>query len=714
MKRPPLRKPLAAHVAALFLIVPVAAFAQATEQRLPEVKVRAAPAPEPGWGPVEGYVAERTATGTKTDTLLVETPRSVSVITAERIEDQNAASLAEALRYTPGIQGETFGFEPRTTFLRIRGFDATTTGLFRDGLRLSNPGFAIGYSLEPYGAERIEVLRGPASVLYGQASPGGLVNYVSKRPTLRPLREVELEAGSFERLQGKLDLGGPIDEAGRFSYRLTALVRESDTQVDFVPDNRLYVAPALTWRPSEDTTLTLLAHVHRDETRPSQRLPAEGTLQPNPNGRIPTNRFTGEPAVDQYDREESAVGYLLEHRFGDAWTFRQNLRYYENNVDDRTIFPTALLADQRTVSRALFESFGDVEGFTVDNQGEVAFATGAIRHTLLAGLDYQRVEASSLQTFGAAPTLDLFSPVYGAPVAPPPVFKNEDADEKQVGLYLQDQMKLGKWTASLGARHDRATTTTLNNLTGARTEQTDSATTGRAGIVYLSEAGFAPYASYSESFLPALGTDPSGAPFKPETGHQYEVGVKYQPRGAKSFASIAYFDLTRSDFLTTDPVTFANVQRGEARSRGVELEGLASFDSGLDLIASYTYLDAEVTQSSFPVEVGEPLEYASKHKASLWAHYAFRGDARGWGLGGGMRYIGSSFGNSFGARNTVKVPDVTLFDAAVHYDWRQLRFAVNAHNLLDKEYIASAFTAGGLFATFGQRRTITASVRYRF
>ncbi len=517
-------------------------------------------------------------------------------------------------------------------------------------------------------------------------------------------------------MQGKFDLGGPIDETGVFSYRLTGLVRDSDTQVDFVKDNRIYIAPALTWRPGKDTTLTVLGHFQRDETRPSQRLPAEGTLRSNPHGRIPTNRFTGEPNVDQYDRDEFAVGYLLEHRISDAWTFRQNVRYYDNSVDDRTIFPTALLADQRTVSRALFESFGKVDGVTVDNQAQFQFATGAIRHTLLAGVDYQLVNANSLQTFGAAPTLDIFNPAYGASVAAAPVFKNQDATERQVGFYLQDQIKFAeKWILSLGGRHDLATTKTMNKLTGGRTEQNDSAFTGRTGLVYLSDTGLAPYVSYAESFLPVIGTDAADVPFKPETGRQYEVGVKYQPPGRNSFVTLAYFDLTRRNFLTSDPITFANVQRGEARSRGLELEGVASFDFGLDLIASYTYLDAKVTESSFPAEVGEPLEYASKHKASLWADYTIRGgDMKGWGLGAGVRHIGSSFGNSFGDRNTIKVPGATLFDASVHYDWKQFRFAVNTHNVFDKEYVASAFTSGGEFATFGQRRTVMGTVTYRF
>lgn len=686
-----------------------------TEQHevvLPDMMITSDFAP----APAVGYIAVDSIVGTKTDTPLLETPQSISVITNDEMEAQNVNNLAEALRYTPGIQGETFGFEPRTTFLKIRGFDATETGLFRDGLKLSNPGFAAGYSLEPYGAERIEVPRGPVSVLYGQASPGGMVNYVSKRPRFDPLGEIKFEAGSFERLQGEIDFSGPINDQKTWAYRLTGLVRDSDTQVDYVEDNRVYVAPTLTWKPDGDTTLTFLSHYQKDQTKSSQRLPAEGTLYGNPNGKIPTNRFTGEPDVDGYDREEFAVGYLLAHRFGAALTVRQNTRYYSNEVDDRTIYPTALLEDQKTVGRALFESFGEIHGFDLDNQLQYDVATGPLNHTLLAGLDFQHVDVNSLQTFGAAPNLDIFDPVYGAPVVAPAVFKDVKVTQDQIGLYLQDQIKFAEnWRLTLGGRYDSAESETRNRLTGKRSTQSDDALTGRAGLVYVADNGLAPYFSYAQSFLPIAGTDIAGNAFVPERGEQYEFGVKYQPAHQNSFVTVAYFDLTRRNFLTTDPTTFNNVQRGEAHSRGVEVEGVASWENGLNLTASYAYLDAKVTQSSVADEVGEPLEYAPKHKASIWADYtATHGLVKGLGIGGGTRYIGSSFGNSFAARNTIRIPGVVLFDAALHYDWQHFQLAVNIQNVLDKEYVATAFTSGGEFATYGLRRVVTGSVRYRF
>lgn len=705
--------PLGMALSSWVMAAPATNDADVPEAVLEDVNVKAAILTDKEFG---AYVAKTASAASKTDTPLLETPQSISVVTDAQMEAQNVSTMAEALRYTPGVQSETFGFEPRFTWIRMRGFDATTSGLYRDGLKLINPGFAIGYSLEPYGAERMEVPRGPASVLYGQASAGGLVNYVSKRPTFDPFREIKFEAGSFDHLQGEWDVSGSANAQKTLAYRLTGLVRDSDTQVDYVPDNRIYVAPALTWKPSDNTTVTFLSHYQKDKTRASQRYPIEGTLKANPNGSISTNRFNGEPDVDTYQREEFALGYLLEHRFNQAVSFRQNARYYNNDIDDRTVYPQTLLADQRTVSRALYESFGKVEGFNLDNQAQTNFATGSIQHTVLSGIDFQHVDSHSLQTFGSAPDLDIFHPVYGTTVAAAPVFKNAEVVQDQTGLYLQDQVKLDpNWRVVLGGRYDLAEEQSYNGLDGSRSSQSDDQATGRAGLVYAADNGLAPYFSYAQSFLPSIGTDANGNTFKPETGEQYEFGVKYQPKNAGSFITLAYFDLTRDNFLTSDPATFADVQRGQAHSNGVELEGLASLGNGLNLTASYTYLEAEVTKSSFADEIGEPLEYAPDHKATLWADYTvLSGVAKGWGLGGGTRYIGSSYGSSFGARNTIKVPDVVLFDAAVHYNFKPFTFAVNLQNVLDEEYVATAFTSGGEFVTFGPRRVVTGSVKYSF
>jgi iron complex outermembrane receptor protein len=683
-----------------------------TEVTLSEVKVKeTTKQKEPT---TKGYWTKNVTTASKTDTPLAETPQSISVITDAQMEAQNVSNMAEALRYTPGVQSESFGFEPRTTFIKMRGFDATDSGLYKDGLKLVNPGFAVAYSLEPYGAERVEVPRGPSSVLYGEASAGGLVNYVSKRPQFDPFREIKFEAGSFNRLQGEIDLTGAIDDKKTLAYRVTGLVRDSDTQVDYVQDNRIYVAPALTWKPSDKTTVTFLSHYQKDETQPSQRYPMSGTLTGNANGKIPTSRFTGEPGVDKYNREEFAIGYLLEHKFSNFLTFRQNARYHHNELDVASVYTASLKPDARTISRYYYEINAEVGGFTLDNQAQFKFDTGLLNHTLLAGLDFQNTDASYELPFGSAPDLDIYQPVYGAKVPAAPPSQYDETTQTQIGLYLQDQIKLTQnWRVSLGGRYDMADSEIRNLLNkNALTRQQDDALTGRAGLVYVADNGLVPYFSYAQSFLPSLGSDAKGKTFKPETGEQYEFGVKYQPKNQNSFITIAYFDLTRQNFLTPDPVTYINVQRGEAHSHGVELEGVASFDMGLNVTGSYSYLDAEVTQSSFTAEIGEPLEYVPTHKATLWADYTVpSGIAKNFGGGGGARYIGSSFGSNYGAKNNVEIPSYVLFDATVHYKWQQIQFAVNLQNMLDKEYVAAAFDGS---ATYGARRTVMGSVKYNF
>ncbi|HCA10334.1 MAG TPA: TonB-dependent siderophore receptor, partial [Marinobacter adhaerens] len=487
------------------LASPILYAQEANITELDAIEVSADAAEPSGTAPSDGYTAEATVTGTKTTTNVVETPQSISTVTADQIEDQNAANLGEVLRYTAGARGETFGFEPRTTFLRIRGFDVATSGLFRDNLKLANPGFAAGYSLEPYGAERIDVLKGPSSVLYGQAGPGGLVNYVSKRPTFDTRREVRVEAGTNDLVQGQFDISGAVNDSDTLAVRLVGLVRDSETQVDFVNDDRKYLAPSLTWQPTDATRLTVLAHWQYDDTQPSQRYPLQGTLEPNPNGPIPDNRFTGEPGYDAYERRESAIGYEFEHRINDQIVLRQNVRDYRNDIDDQTIYTTGLLADQRTITRSRFESFGRIDGLAMDNQLQLTAQTGSAEHTVLVGLDHQDIDVSSRQFFGAASNLDIYDPVYGAPVPDAPLFKDEDGQLKQTGIYLQDQIRVDRWTVSLGGRYDVARSETLNNLTGATASREDEAFTGRAGASYQFANGFAPYVSYMESFLPTTG-----------------------------------------------------------------------------------------------------------------------------------------------------------------------------------------------------------------
>ncbi len=659
------------------------------------------------------FVQPQSSVGTKTDTPLLEVPASMSVIPMDRIDVQQADNLTEALRYTPGITSSDT--DARTDFYRIRGFDQSGSGLFRDGLQLRSNGLAF-FRFDTYGAERIDILRGPASVMYGQSGPGGLVNIKSKRPSAQPLRELEFEAGNFDRYQGKFDFAGNLGQSEVLQFRLTGLARDSGTQIEQIDDDRVFVAPAVTWTPNERTSLTVLANFQDDTNGSTQFLPASGTLLPNPNGHLPTSAFVGEEEFESYERQQYAVGYLFEHRYNDAITFRQNARYAALDADYEAVFGLGLQGDQRTLDRFSLIAKPKVDAFTIDSHVQATFTSGPLQHLMLGGVDYQRYESATRTGFdfspAGAPPLDIFAPVFGAPVPRPPLFTRTDSDEDQIGVYLQDQIKFAeRLVLTLGGRHDWVDTDIddLNALTSQR--QDSGSFTGRAGLTWLmSDLGVAPYVSYAESFLPVAGTDFFGAPFDPETGNQYEVGIKFEPPGRNLLFTAAAFDLARQNVLTADPVNpFAQIQTGEIESRGLEFEAVASAVRGLNLTAAYTLLDLEVTKSNNGDQGLKPNR-VPKHSASIWADYTIQdGRFARLGMGSGLRYVGRSFADSL---NTLEVPSYVLIDAVAHYDWHRLRLALNIKNLLGKTYVDNCLSA--VSCVYGIERTVIGSVRYRF
>lgn len=689
----------------------------ATEvETLDVVNVSGSSIGESAYGPVDGYVAERSAMGTKTDTSILETSRSVSVVTADQIKTMQPAGIREVLNYTAGVHTGERGLESAKPNFIIRGFE---TGFYRDGIQDNGtPGGSFKFSDSapiPYALERVEVLKGPASVLYGAGSPGGLVNIVTKRPTEEFFAEVEANAGSFHQFGGKFDIGGPINESDELLYRLTVAQHDGGTQIDHLDESSLYIAPALTWKPSDNTTLTFLTHFQHDNKLAAAFYPAEGTVLNNPNGKIRKAFLLGEPDFNEkFEIEEVSLAYLLEHKIGDNILLRQNTRFKKYKLDYNNIGAFGLLADKRTLNRYVFTAREKGHKLAVDSSVQVKFDTGSVSHTALLGLDY--IKSSSSETYADGATvanLDAFDPVYGSVATAPPVYQDQKQDPSQVGIYLQDQIKFNKWVLSLGGRHDRAKNKIHDLLADTKTSQKDSDFTGQAGLVYVFDNGFAPYASYAESFQPQGGTDVSNSAFSPTTGTQYEVGVKYQPLGYSTLITFSVFDLTRQDVLTTDPnnVNFS-IQKGEIRSRGVEIEAKTELFENLNLIGAVSFLDTEITKSN-DGDKGNRPGAVPETLASLWADYSFRGgDFKGLGLGAGVRYIGSTLTSD----NTIKVPSVTLVDASLSYDFSEeyegVRLALNASNLFDKSFIASCESIE--VCNFGVRRAVTGSISYRW
>ena len=495
-------------------------------------------------GPVVvGYVAGQSATATKTDTPILETPQSISVVTKDQIQAQGAQNINDALRYTPGVSLESFGANAFFDAFKLRGFDAPR---YLDGLRLPQDTTTFASpQIELYGLERLEVLKGPSSGIYGQSDPGGLINMVSKRPTATPQYEVVGSVGSFNRFQGAFDFSGPIDKNSEFLYRIVGLGRKSDTQTDFTQDNKVFIAPRFTWRPTNDTSFTILAHYQKIDNKGYQQyIPGQVSFLPNPNGQIPYSRYLGEPGPDGFKLEQAAIGYAFEHRFDDRFQFRQNLRYMDvtNDLASTRSEGMALISPgvfgDRQVNRTYNYVKANAKNLALDNQLQADFTTGPLRHKVLVGLDYFNLRASTDYRFALIDPIDAYSPVYGAAFIPSfdslPSFILRDDKQSQTGLYLQDQIKLDRWTLSLTGRQDWASTefTSLAFFPVAGTySRNDAARTGRVGLNYLFDFGLSPYASYSTSFTPNLGADLSGQLFKPTTGDGVEAGIKFMPFG---------------------------------------------------------------------------------------------------------------------------------------------------------------------------------------
>lgn len=688
---------------------------------------------ESAWGPAPTIVAKRTATATKTDTPIEKTPQSISVVTNEEMQMHQSKSVKEALGYTPGVVVSNRGASSTYDFVSIRGF--TSVGLsqnnYLDGMKLQG-NFYNDAVIDPYMLERVELMRGPTSVLYGKSNPGGIISMVSKRPTTEPLREVQFKMGSDSLYQTGFDFSDALDDNGEFSYRLTGLARASNEQQKDAEQQRYTIAPSFSWRPDDKTNFTFLSYFQNEpETGYYGWLPKEGTVQPLPNGSRLSPDFNEGASNNTYSRNQKMVGYSFEHGFNDTFTVRQNLRFAEMKTSQRSVYGTGICsanafnapcqaiapADRdHYLGRGTVVDNERLQNFSVDTQLQSTFATGAMDHTLLTGVDFMRMRNDINATFGTAPVIDLYNPQqldnfdFGGAA---PYQLNET---KQTGIYVQDQAEWDKWVFTLGGRYDWSQQGTTVREDGGSIERNDHQFTWRGGVNYLFDNGITPYVSYSQSFEPNafdLYTKPRMA-FAPSKGEQYEAGVKYVPNDLPIVMTAAVYHLTKTNTLTTDPNN-ANLQvpSGEVRSQGVELEAKAAVNANINVTASYTYIDAEYSKDTNLK--GNSVEQVPKHMASLWGDYTFNdGALSGLTLGTGGRFIGSSYGDP---ANTFKVGSAAVMDAVVKYDLARFgmagsSLAINVNNLLDREYVSSCFQTYGCF--WGAERQIVGTATFRF
>ncbi|MDX6776120.1 ferrichrome porin FhuA [Klebsiella aerogenes] len=712
-------------------------YAQAAEQPKEEtLVVTAAPASqESAWGPAPTIAAKRSATATKTDTPIEKTPQSISVVTNEEMQMHQFQSVKEALGYTPGVTVSSRGASNTYDFVIIRGF--SSVGLnqnnYLDGLKLQGD-FYNDAVVDPYMLERVEVMRGPTSVLYGKSNPGGIVSMVSKRPTTEPLKEVQFKMGTDNLFQTGFDFSDALDEDGVFSYRLTGVARSNNEQQQNAEQQRYAIAPSFSWRPDDKTNFTFLSYFQNEpETGYYGWLPKEGTVQPLPNGgHLPTS-FNEGATNNTYSRNQKMVGYSFEHGFNDTFTVRQNLRFSEMKVAQKSAYGTGLCNNSMNAFNSYCQSLtpeqqahylgrGTVvdnerlQNFSVDTQLQSNFSTGNVDHILLTGVDYMRMRNDISALFGNAPSLDLNNLPSMSSVDFGDAVPYQMNESKQTGIYLQDQAEWNKWVLTLGGRYDWSKQATTVRSDNGYIERNDHQFTWRGGINYLFDNGISPYVSYSQSFEPnafSLYSTPRVA-YEPSKGEQYEAGVKYVPKDMPVVVTGAVYQLTKSDTLMADPNNALNqVPAGEIRSRGVELEAKAALNANINMTASYTYTDAIYTKDTNLK--GNTVVQVPKHMALLWGDYTFYdGPLSGLTLGTGGRFIGSSYGDP---ANTFKVGSAAVMDAVVKYDLARFgmagsNIAVNVNNLLDREYVASCFETYGCF--WGAERQVVATATFRF
>lgn len=705
-------------------------------------------------GAVPGYVASRSTVATKTDTPIIETAQSISVVGRRQIEDQNALSINQALRYTPSVTTEQRGGAGSTRLEQfyIRGFQAP---IFLDGMVL--PGSRDAFpTVDPYRVERIDIIKGPTSVLYGQAGAGGIVNLTSKIPQFVRHGEIFIQGGDFNTVRGGVDVGGPIPaEAGpladQFAYRLIASGWNADGPAVTTRVERAFINPSLTWRPSADTQLTVIGNYQRDPFSGFYGgFPAVGTVFPRNFGngivgRLPVDFYDGDRNFERSDRTQASVSYLFDHRFNEALRFHSAGRWLTSQGDYRSVYSAFNTANGPftsgpIISRSRGGTNVDIDALTFDNNVVANFDTGIFGHTALVGVDYRSIETRTLSgPFPTAPSLNALAPNYFTNIPQVPFTADARITAEQTGIYFQDQIKFDRLVLTLGGRYDwaRQTGPTRNLTTNAVTNQDvpAEAFTGRASLLYLFDSGIAPYVAYSEAFEPIVSGrifDPAfGAAGRipaPITSNQYEAGIKYQPPGTDILLTTAFFDIRRSNATNTDPANPSFVlQTGEVGVQGVEFEARANVTESLSLVGGFSFLDIrntrdigttsnDLTGQQVPL-VGRRPVLVPDTTASLFVDYRFtEGALAGLGLGGGVRYLGPSWGDP---ANTFKVPPSVLVDAVLSYDLKYLnptlqgfQLQVNAQNLLDERYVTGCFSYSGCY--YGLPRTVLATLRYRW
>ncbi len=659
-------------------------------------------------GPVQGYRATRSASATRTDTAIHETPQSISVVPAQVVEDIGATRLEDALDYAGGVErGNNFGGQGLTEFL-VRGF--STQEFYRNGFAVNR-----GYPNMPDAntLERIEVLRGPASVLYGRGDPGGTFNIVSKQPQAERRTVLGSQVNTDGLRRGTLDTTGALDESAAFTYRLNLVAEGSDSFRDHVESERYNIAPVLRWQLNDDTALIL----EGDYLHNRHPLDRGLTRYPNQAGDLSRDRFLGEESAGKLTNQNATTQLRLEHQLDSQWMLRGGIQYLDGSLDGGAVENNGLAADGRTVGRNYSERWLNWDDLAVQANLEGHFDAAGLAHTLLLGVEFDDFNYDShIDRSGGATSdfpIDLYDPVYGQPL--PALTRTttyDDENLKSYAFFLQDQIALTeRLTAQVGARLERFEQRYENKLNPAGSwDQAHNAVSPRFGLIYDLTEELAVYANTSRSFKPNRGADRSSQAFDPEEGIAHEVGVKYELPEHDLSVTAALFHITKENVLTSDPVdSNYQVAAGEARSRGFDISVAGNITPQWRMIGGYAYVDAEVTESSSAsMPAGTRLANVPRHSFNLLDTYEFaEGPLAGLGVGMGVKYVGDRKG---GATSTAFDMDAyTTVDLLAYYPLTErVRLNLNLNNLFDEEYEERAW--GNIWAYPGAPRTLQAGI----
>ncbi|MGI0484064.1 TonB-dependent siderophore receptor [Pantanalinema rosaneae CENA516] len=657
-------------------------------------------------GQRDGYRFPNTSTATRTNTPLRDIPQSIQIVPQEVLQDQQVNTLSEAVRNVSSVTsgGSAFGTYDQ---LVLRGFLGSNAGNYRrNGLEIPN---IIGFALNA-NTDRVEVLKGPASVLFGDLTPGGIVNLVTKQPLSEPYAQVEANIGSYNFYRGAIDLSGPLNSDQSILYRLNIAYEDANSFRDFINNRTFFIAPVISWEISDRTRWTVELEYRRDD-----RITDVGLSIPNvPFNRIrrfPLDRLLNEPG-DEFESRYLSLLSTLAHQFSNDWQIRKIFNFVSasRNFVQYTN-PDFLRPDGRTLERSQTAQEQDVTYYfgQVDVVGK--FATGSVGHELVFGVDYFYRQSPFVNLNGQASTLlDVIDPVYGDNTDAFTVSGSFINPERRLGIFLQDTIALtSNLKLLLGGRYNNALLQQTNRLTDQLVrDQTVENFSPRLGIVYQPADWLSLYASYSRSFEINSGADINGNPFDPTFGTQYEIGAKTEFLDGALGATLALFKIKRSNVLTADPANPRfSVQTGEQESQGIELDITGRITPNWSIIASYSYLDAEITEDNrFPV--GNRLPTASPHRLSLWTKYEFDGSLNGLSLGAGIFYVGKRWDS---LNNTYQLPSYLTVDLFTAYRFNSnLTVQLNVKNLFNEKYYDGVF--GSVHP--GAPRTVTGSIFYRF